>query len=70
MASDPLIDEVRQRRRDLYARYDNNLEKVAGAIRQLQARHPKKVFSRRRHACMPASPACITTGEQIEGDAG
>jgi hypothetical protein len=46
MGADPLIDEVRQRRRDLYACYDNDLEKVAQAIRELQTQHPEKVFNR------------------------
>jgi hypothetical protein len=46
---DPLIDEVRRRRRDLYARYGNDLRKVGEAIRQLQAQHPEKVFNRRKH---------------------
>ena len=30
---DPLIDEVRQRRRELYARYGNKLKKLGEAIR-------------------------------------
>ena len=45
---DPLIDEVRQRRRELYARYGNDLNKVADAIRELQSRHPDKVVNRRK----------------------
>ncbi len=45
---DPLIDEVRQRRRELYARYGNDLNKVAEAIRELQSRHPDKVVNRRK----------------------
>ena len=45
---DPLIDEVRQRRHELYARYGNDLEKVADAIREFQSRHPEKVVNRRK----------------------
>ncbi len=45
---DPLIDEVRGRRRELYARYGNDLNKVAEAIRELQSRHPEKVVNRRK----------------------
>jgi hypothetical protein len=48
-SADPLLDEVRQRRRDLYARYGNDLDKVARAICELQSRHPEKVFNRAKH---------------------
>ncbi len=41
---DPLIDEVRGRRRDLFADYDNDPEKLFEAIRRLQAEHPEKVI--------------------------
>ena len=44
---DPLIDEVRDRRRDLFARYDNDLDKLAEAIRRIEAEHPEKVIDRR-----------------------
>jgi hypothetical protein len=45
-SADPLLDEVRQRRRDLYTRYGNDLNKVAQAIRELQSQHPEKVLNR------------------------
>ncbi len=45
---DPLIDEVRQRRRDLLARYDNDLNKLFEAIQRLQAEHPEKMVDHRR----------------------
>jgi hypothetical protein len=48
-SADPLIDEVRQRRQELYARYGNDLDKVAQAIRELQSQHPEKVFNRAKH---------------------
>lgn len=47
--SDPLIDEVRQRRRELLAKYDNDLGKLFEAARKLQAEHPEKVRDHRRH---------------------
>jgi hypothetical protein len=40
---DPLIDEVRERRRQLWAHYDNDLNKVDEAIKRLQAQHPEKL---------------------------
>ncbi len=44
---DALIDEVRQRRRDLFADYDNEPQKLLEAIRRLQAEHPEKVIDPR-----------------------
>ena len=41
--ADPLIDEVRQRRRELYASCDNDLNKLAEAIRRVEAEHPEKL---------------------------
>jgi hypothetical protein len=51
--SDPLIDEVRQRRRELLAKYDNDLDKLFEAIRELQAEHPEKIRDHRRHKPNP-----------------
>ena len=45
---DPLIDEVRERRRQLWAEYDNDLNKVYEAIKRLQAEHPEKMVDRRK----------------------
>ena len=45
---DPLIDEVRERRRQLWAEYDNDLNKVYEAIKRLQAEHPEKMIDRRK----------------------
>jgi len=45
---DPLIDEVRERRRQLWAEYDNDLNKVYEAIKRLQAEHPEKLVDRRK----------------------
>ncbi len=44
---DPLIDEVRRRRRDLFADHDNDPQKLFEAIRRLQAQHPEKVIDPR-----------------------
>ena len=41
--ADPLIDEVRQRRRELFASCDNDLNKLAEAIRRVEAEHPEKL---------------------------
>ena len=48
--ADTLIDEVRQRRRDLYARCGNDLDKLAEAIQRIQAEHPEKYVDPRAHA--------------------
>jgi len=45
---DPLIDEIRQRRRELYARYGNDLKKLGEAIQQIQAEHPDQLTDRRK----------------------
>jgi hypothetical protein len=52
--TDPLIDEVRQRRRELLAQHDNDLGKLFEAARKLQAEHPEKIRDHRRHK--PGSP--------------
>lgn len=41
--SDPLIDEVRERRRQLWARYGNDLDKFYAAIKRRQAEHPERI---------------------------
>jgi len=41
---DPLIDEVRQRRKDLLADYDNDLDKFFAALRKMQDEHPEKII--------------------------
>jgi len=47
---DPLIDEVRERRRELFAACDYDLKKLGALIQELQAQHPEKVVDRRPHA--------------------
>ncbi len=41
---DPLIDEVRERRRQLSSRYDNDLLELFKAIQELQKKHPQIVL--------------------------
>jgi hypothetical protein len=45
--ADPLIDEVRQRRRDLLALCGNDLGKLAELIRRREADHPERVIDPR-----------------------
>ncbi|NOS99322.1 MAG: hypothetical protein HOP29_01695 [Phycisphaerales bacterium] len=44
---DLLIDEVRQRRRDLFTRMDLDLDRLVEAVRAIEAEHPEKVVDRR-----------------------
>jgi hypothetical protein len=41
--SDPLIEDVRQRRRDLLASCGNDLEALADLIRRREEEHPDRV---------------------------
>jgi hypothetical protein len=52
--SDPLIDEVRERRRLLLARHGGDLEKLCEAIQRLQEEHPQKVIDRRKRRGLPS----------------
>ena len=45
---DPLIDEVRQRRRELLASCGDDLAKLAERIRGLEAQHPELVADPRQ----------------------
>lgn len=45
---DPLVDEVRQRRRELLASCDGDLGKLAELIRCREAQHPERVIDPRR----------------------
>jgi len=49
---DPLIDEVRQRRRELSERYGNDLGRLCEVLQQMQAEHPERLTDRR-----PRKPA-------------
>ncbi len=40
---DPLIDEVRERRRKVFDACDNDIQKLYEAIQRLQAKHPEKI---------------------------
>lgn len=41
---DPLIDEVRERRRTLLDEHDNDLAKLFETIRKMQNEHPEKMI--------------------------
>lgn len=45
--SDPLIDEVRQRRREMMQEHGNDLRKLFDAIQRRQAEHPQSYADRR-----------------------
>jgi len=47
-APDPLIDEVRARRREVFEDCGRDLDKLAEAIRRIEAEHPEKVVDRRK----------------------
>ncbi len=53
---DPLIDDVRRRRRELFAKYGNDLQKLGEAIQRRQAEHPDKIFDRRKHKTHAVRP--------------
>lgn len=44
---DPLIDEVRERRAQLFRRVGGTLEGLFEEIQRIQAEHPEKVVDRR-----------------------
>ncbi len=46
--ADPLIDEVRQRRRELFAECGNDLNKLFELIQRIQARHPEELTDLRK----------------------
>lgn len=46
--SDPLIEEVRTRRRELWAELGGDFERVREVIERRQAEHPEKLIDRRR----------------------
>lgn len=46
-AGDPLIDEVRTRRRELMASCGNDLNRLLERIEQLQRQHPAKLTDHR-----------------------
>ena len=45
---DPLLDEVRERRRAVFASCGYDLRMLGERIRQLQGQHPEQVVDRRR----------------------
>jgi hypothetical protein len=55
--TDPLIDEVRERRRQLLVSCGNSLRELGKAIQRRQAEHPEKVVAPRRQRRSPAAQA-------------
>ena len=55
--TDVLIDEVRQRRREVYAAHGHDLKSLYEAIRRLQAEHPEKLVDRRTAEHRPQRPS-------------
>jgi hypothetical protein len=53
---DVLIDEVRQRRRDLLASCGNDLDTLIQLIRQREAQHPERVADPRATGTTRAKP--------------
>jgi hypothetical protein len=47
---DPLIDEVRQRRRELLASCKNDLRQLLALVQQRQREHPGQPADRRKQA--------------------
>ena len=45
---DPFIEEVRNRRRAVFARYGKDLRRLCEAIQQREAEHPEKVVTPRK----------------------
>ncbi len=65
--ADPLIDEVRARRQELFARCGYNLRELFRLIQQRQAEHPEKVGSPLR--TRPQTSHAETAREEAEGPA-
>ena len=45
---DPLIDEVRERRRQIWDECGHDFDKLLEMIQRLQAEHPEKMVDRRK----------------------
>lgn len=43
---DPLLDEVREMRRQLIERFDGDLDRLAEYLREIERRHPERVIRR------------------------
>lgn len=61
---DPLIDEVRERRRQVFADCDNDLGKLLEAIQRVQAEHPEKIIRRRRKGITESQASTASRGDQ------
>ena len=52
---DPLIDEVRERRRQIWDECDHDFDKLLEMIQRLQAQHPEKLVDRRKSKRLPTT---------------
>ena len=57
--ADPLIDEVRERRRELFEQYGNDPKKLLAALKALQDEHLERVVDRRRAESSQSSWSAI-----------
>jgi hypothetical protein len=53
---DPLIDEVRQRRREVMAEYGNDLDRLFEAVRAIEATHPQQMKDPRSERALRPKP--------------
>ncbi len=51
---DPLIDEVRERKRRLFAQHGDDLDRLVDAVMKRQEQHPEKIIDHRRRQAVPA----------------
>ena len=51
---DPLIDEVREWRRQLLEEHGGDLRRLLKTIQEQQSQNPEKVFDRRKKKAFPA----------------
>lgn len=52
---DPLIDEVRDRRRQIWDECDHDFDKLLEMIQRLQVKHPEKLVDRRKSKRSPTT---------------
>ena len=66
---DALVEEVRQRRRDLLASCGNDLEALARLLRRHEAEHPERVADPRTRAIAPCKGAHLRRESFEQGQA-
>ena len=48
MWEDPLVEEIRKRRRELMAEYDNDLSKLIDSIKKNRKKYPDRLASEKK----------------------